>query len=206
MIILSCALWSNWLPLFVGSFPRFFCKPLPRLSFLLSDNVCCVWTALTFIVAPLPNALFSHCGGEEFSTDYNEGSGPMDIGRFITAFIVVTGFALPLVLAHSEIIKPGASIMSLIGGGYVRSLFGYFRAVIDTAQLPSHAVLCMGPSWPILQLSGKRMLISNSLNDSPVLSPEGLSVSNSYMTIYSPPTRFHLRLITSLWAVRRPFD
>ena len=90
-----------------------------------------MWTALTFIVAPLPNALFSHCGGEEFSTDYNEGSGPMDIGRFITAFIVVTGFALPLVLAHSEIIKPGASIMSLIGGGYVRSLFGYFRAVID---------------------------------------------------------------------------
>jgi len=92
MIILSCALWSNWLPLFV---------------------------ALTFIVAPLPNALFSHCGGEEFSTDYNEGSGPMDIGRFVTAFIVVTGFALPLVLAHSEIIKPGASIMSLIGGGLV---------------------------------------------------------------------------------------
>lgn len=74
---------------------------------------------MTFIVAPLPNALFSHCGGEDFSPDYNEGSAPVDIGRFITAFIVVTGFALPLVLAHSEIIKPGASVMSLIGGGYV---------------------------------------------------------------------------------------
>jgi len=73
------------------------------------------------VVAPLPNALFSHCGGgEEFSADV-EGSGPIDLGRFITAFIVVTGFSLPLVLAHSEIIKPGASIMSLIGGGYVRS-------------------------------------------------------------------------------------
>jgi len=92
MIILSCALWSNWLPLIV---------------------------ALTFVVAPLPNALFSHCGGEEFSPDYGEGSGPIDLGRFITAFIVVTGFSLPLVLAHSEIIKPGASIMSLIGGGLV---------------------------------------------------------------------------------------
>jgi len=93
MIILSCALWSNWLPLFV---------------------------ALTFVVAPLPNALFAHCGGaEDFSTDYGESSGPIDIGRFITAFIVVTGFALPLVLAHSEIIKPGASVMSLIGGGLV---------------------------------------------------------------------------------------
>ncbi|KAI0273778.1 vacuolar protein sorting 55 [Gloeopeniophorella convolvens] len=93
MIILSCALWSNWLPLFV---------------------------ALTFVIAPLPNALFVHCGGDDFSTaDYSEGSGPIDLGCFITAVIVVTGFALPLILAHSEIIKPGASVMSLIGGGLV---------------------------------------------------------------------------------------
>ncbi|KAI9466350.1 vacuolar protein sorting 55 [Lactarius psammicola] len=92
MIILSCALWSNWLPLLV---------------------------ALTFVLAPLPNALFSHCGADDFSTDYGEGSSPVDLGRFITAFIVVTGFSLPLVLAHSEIIKSGASIMSLIGGGLV---------------------------------------------------------------------------------------
>ena len=55
-----------------------------------------------------------------------------------------------------------------------------------TTQLPSHAVSCMGPSWPTLQLSGKRILITSSLNVSPVLSPEGLSVSNSYMTLYSP--------------------
>jgi Vacuolar protein sorting 55 len=86
----------------------------------------CAWTALTFVVAPLPNALFSHCGSDDFSTDIGEGSGPVDLGRFITAFIVVTGFSLPLVLAHSEIIKPGASIMSLIGGGYVAATFaGY---------------------------------------------------------------------------------
>ena len=113
MIILSCALWSNWLPLIVGSFIFFL-----SLSLLLThfDEI-----ALTFVVAPLPNALFSHCGAEDFSTDYSEGSGPLDLGRFITAFIVVTGFSLPLVLAHSEIIKPGASIMSLIGGGYVSS-------------------------------------------------------------------------------------
>lgn len=77
---------------------------------------------MTFIIAPLPNALFSHCGADDFSTDEGEGSGPIDVGRFITAFIVITGFALPLILAHSEIIKPGASFMSLIGGGYVCSV------------------------------------------------------------------------------------
>jgi len=91
MIILSCALFSNWLPLLV---------------------------ALIFVLAPLPNAVFSHCGGDDFATDY-EGSGPVDLGRFITSTIVVTGFALPLVLAHSEIIRPAACGMSIVGGSLV---------------------------------------------------------------------------------------
>lgn len=91
MIILSCALWSNWLPLLV---------------------------ALIFVLAPLPNALFAHCGGDDFTADY-EGSGPVDLGRFLTSIVVVTGFALPLVLAHSEIIRPAACAMSIIGGSLV---------------------------------------------------------------------------------------
>ncbi|KIJ69382.1 hypothetical protein HYDPIDRAFT_179214 [Hydnomerulius pinastri MD-312] len=90
LIILSCALWANWLPLLV---------------------------ALTFVLAPLPNALFAHCGGDEFSS--YEGSGPVDLGRFITSTVVVTGFALPVVLTHSEVIRPGACVMSIIGGGLV---------------------------------------------------------------------------------------
>ncbi|KAF8978100.1 vacuolar protein sorting 55 [Cyathus striatus] len=91
LIILSCALWSNWLPLLV---------------------------ALTFVLAPLPNALFSHCGSDEFTSQY-EGSGPVDLGRFITSMVVVTGFALPVVLAHSDIIDTRACIMSIAGGGLV---------------------------------------------------------------------------------------
>ncbi|PCH38068.1 vacuolar protein sorting 55 [Wolfiporia cocos MD-104 SS10] len=91
MIILSCALWSNWLPLLV---------------------------ALTFVLAPLPNALSASCGGDEFSADY-DGPGRGDLARFITAGIVVTGFAFPLVLAHSEVIRPGACAMSIIGGALV---------------------------------------------------------------------------------------
>jgi len=91
LIILSCALWANWLPLLV---------------------------ALTFVLAPLPNFIFSQCGGDEFSASY-EGSGPVDLGRFITATIVVTGFALPVVLTHSEVITPGACVMSVVGGALV---------------------------------------------------------------------------------------
>ncbi|KAF9246509.1 vacuolar protein sorting 55 superfamily protein [Melanogaster broomeanus] len=91
LIILSCALWANWLPLLV---------------------------ALTFVLAPLPNALFAHCGGDEFSS-YESSAGPVDLGRFITSTIVVTGFALPVVLTHSEVIRPGACAMSIIGGALV---------------------------------------------------------------------------------------
>ena len=114
------------------------------------------------MVAPLPNALFSHCGAEDFSTDYGEGSGPVDLGRFITAFIVVTGFSLPLVLAHSEVIKPGASIMSLIGGGYVsviRLLLGILFGIGTYST--QRAVSYMGLFWRMLQLLGKRILISS---------------------------------------------
>ncbi|KAF8238646.1 vacuolar protein sorting 55 superfamily protein [Tricholoma matsutake] len=92
MIILSCALWHNWLPLLV---------------------------ALTFVLAPLPNALFSHCGSDEFVTSYGEASGPVDTGRFLTSIIVVSGLALPIILAHSEVINPKACAMSITGGALV---------------------------------------------------------------------------------------
>ncbi|KAI6028414.1 vacuolar protein sorting 55 protein [Pisolithus orientalis] len=99
LIILSCALWANWLPLLV---------------------------ALTFVLAPLPNALFAHCGGDEFSA--HESTAAVDLGRFITATIVVTGFALPVVLTHSEVIKPAACVMSIIGGGLVYSTIMAYTA------------------------------------------------------------------------------
>ncbi|PWN52518.1 vacuolar protein sorting 55 [Violaceomyces palustris] len=91
LIILSCALWSNWLPLLV---------------------------ALTYILAPLPNSLCSRCAGaDDFSADYN--SAFLDFGHFMTGMMVVTGVALPLSLAHAGIIAPVACAMSIAGGGLV---------------------------------------------------------------------------------------
>ena len=90
-------------------------------------------TALIFVLAPLPNALFAHCGGDDFTTDY-EGSGAVDLGRFLTATVVVTGFALPLVLAHSEIIKPGACAMSIIGGSYVTEPIHYISIILTLSR------------------------------------------------------------------------
>ncbi|KAF5357926.1 hypothetical protein D9756_001555 [Leucocoprinus leucothites] len=106
LIILSCALWSNWLPLLV---------------------------ALTFVLAPLPNALFSHCGSDEFSS-YEGGGGPVDMGRFLTSLIVITGFALPIVLAHSGIIDSKASAMSIVGGGLVYGTIIAYSAAFTQSE------------------------------------------------------------------------
>jgi hypothetical protein len=40
----------------------------------------------------------------------------IDFGRFCTGFLVVMGIALPAILAHSEIIRIPAMIMSIVGG------------------------------------------------------------------------------------------
>lgn len=111
LIILSCALWSNWLPLLVG-------QSHPVAPHVL--NADGLFSALTFVLAPLPNAIFSHCGSDDFAHDSFEPSAAVDLGRFITAVTVVTGFAFPLILAHAEVIRPAACVMSIVGGGLVR--------------------------------------------------------------------------------------
>ncbi|KAG0146825.1 hypothetical protein CROQUDRAFT_43731, partial [Cronartium quercuum f. sp. fusiforme G11] len=93
LVILSCALWGQWLPLLV---------------------------AAIFFSAPLPKLLASSCGGtDEFSADYS--STPAEAAEFFTGCLLMTGVALPLVLAHSEIITQAACFMSMSGGGLVYS-------------------------------------------------------------------------------------
>ncbi|KAG2176371.1 hypothetical protein INT43_005605, partial [Umbelopsis isabellina] len=90
LVILSCALYHNWWPLFVVA---------------------------TYVLAPVPNALCARCaGGDDLMSDYH--SGVVDAGEFITGIFIVTGFCLPLVLAHSEVVSITipAMIMSIIGG------------------------------------------------------------------------------------------
>ena len=40
----------------------------------------------------------------------------MELGRFLTGFMVVMGIALPVVLAHTDMIRLEAMVMSIIGG------------------------------------------------------------------------------------------
>jgi len=160
LIILSCALWQNWLPLLVGMPQNLTVNNFDITTDSLNAHGL---SALTFVLAPLPNALFSHCGSDEFAGGY-EGSGPIDLGRFITSMVVVTGFALPIVLAHSEVIHPSACTMSIIGGGYVIILIGLMTLLTLLSGLFT------GQYWHIPLLSNRK--IRNMI--------EGISLSCIY--------------------------
>ncbi|KAL1840720.1 hypothetical protein VTJ49DRAFT_160 [Mycothermus thermophilus] len=88
LVILSCALWHSYYPLLVVA---------------------------TYVLAPVPNWICGHCANPD---DFVESAGAavLDLGRFCTGFLVVMGIALPIVLAHSNLISVPAMIMSVVGG------------------------------------------------------------------------------------------
>lgn len=112
LVILSCALWKVYYPLLVVA---------------------------TYVIAPLPNWICGRCANPDDFVE-SSGAGVMDLGRFCTGFLVVMGIgkpllgpmgaddqarlqadlpcvtALPVVLAHSNLISAGAMVMSVVGG------------------------------------------------------------------------------------------
>lgn len=90
LIVFSGALYGNWSPLIVVAL---------------------------FLVAPLPNALCGHRSTEDFLSETPDLLA--DFGRFFTGFLLLSGTALPITLAHNGIIQYPAMLMSLFGGGIV---------------------------------------------------------------------------------------
>ncbi|KAJ5570293.1 Vacuolar protein sorting-associated protein 55 [Penicillium hispanicum] len=88
LVILSSALWHKYWPLLVVAI---------------------------YIVAPLPNWICGRCANPDDFMDSSSNSA-MDFGRFLTGFLVLTGIALPVILAHSGAIEIPAMIMSIFGG------------------------------------------------------------------------------------------
>ncbi|THW03225.1 vacuolar protein sorting 55 [Aureobasidium pullulans] len=88
LVILSSALWHNYLPLLVVA---------------------------TYVIAPVPNWI---CSRAQSSDDFMDGgsNAVVELGRFITGFLVVMGVALPIVLAHTGMINVPAAAMSIAGG------------------------------------------------------------------------------------------
>ena len=105
LVILSCALFKVYYPLLVVG---------------------------TYVIAPLPNWI---CGKASAHDDFMSegGSSVIELGRFLTGFLVVMGVALPVVLAHCDLIRVPAMVMSIIGGlliyGTIISFGMFFREI-----------------------------------------------------------------------------
>lgn len=75
------------------------------------------FAALAFACAPLPNAFFGGLAGADSFSDYN--SAYIDTGNFLTACLITTGVAVPLVLAHTGIVTTTSAVMALAGGALI---------------------------------------------------------------------------------------
>ncbi|WFD40022.1 Vacuolar protein sorting-associated protein 55 [Malassezia japonica] len=103
LVILSCALWSNWMPF---------------------------WSTVAFVLAPAPNALFGGLAGADSFSDFNNAY--IDFGNFLTGMLLMTGVALPIMLAHTDIIAPAAAGLSLAGGTLVYGTMVVYAAFFHT--------------------------------------------------------------------------
>ncbi|KAJ3025378.1 UNVERIFIED_CONTAM: Vacuolar protein sorting-associated protein 55 [Siphonaria sp. JEL0065] len=103
LVVLSSALYNNWLPLLV---------------------------VLTYILAPLPNLIAKRVAG---NSDYysDDSRGILETGYFLTSVFVVSGFGLPLSLAHGGLITEMAMYLSLSGGLLIYfTILGYLKFFI----------------------------------------------------------------------------
>lgn len=104
LVILSCALWANWLPLLVGESENPYYplnQTMMSCRLTKADQI-----AFTFVLAPLPNSIGARCArADELSPEYN--SAYIDFGRFMTGMLIVSR-ALSLKLdTQSPTIKIG---------------------------------------------------------------------------------------------------
>lgn len=102
LVILSCALFHNYYPLF---------------------------DILVFLLAPLPNALFSKSSTDSANFMSDTVSNTQDTGSFLTGVFVTSGLALPLVFYHCQLIGSLSCIMSTLGGLIIYSsivVFSWF--------------------------------------------------------------------------------
>lgn len=99
------ALFNNWLPLFVVA---------------------------TFLMAPVPNAVCGKIAGRSDYMDDEATSAALDFGRFLTGFLLLSGLAVPVMLAHVGSITTAAAIMSILGGALIYGsiiVYGQFFSV-----------------------------------------------------------------------------
>jgi hypothetical protein len=149
LVILSCALFGNWLPILVGEYIHFFRQrdarrrtgsgASPRGPSVTDKEPTDGRCSCSPHLCPRPHPQLSMRPSGRSRRSFSRllevrvrrrfwaprsclmllSSAPVDLGHFLTAVTIVSGLALPLVLSHAEVIHPAACWMSIAGGALV---------------------------------------------------------------------------------------
>eukprot|EP01137_Pigoraptor_chileana_P030705 Opistho-2@17566 len=72
-----------------------------------------MFVALPYVLAPIPNCIARRASRDSFSLSTSNPG--LDFGNFFTSVFFVSGFAIPMVLAHAGKIAVGAMMLTLAG-------------------------------------------------------------------------------------------
>ncbi|RCK65689.1 Vacuolar protein sorting-associated protein 55 [Candida viswanathii] len=94
LLVILAGIYGNWFPIIIG---------------------------LIFAVAHLPVAItrnISSSSDYDFNFDSTTANANVlvEVGQFVTAFLLVTGVYLPILLNHSLILTKTAMVLSIVGG------------------------------------------------------------------------------------------
>ncbi|CCH59984.1 hypothetical protein TBLA_0C01700 [Henningerozyma blattae CBS 6284] len=110
LVILSCALFRNYYPLF---------------------------DILIFLIAPLPNLLsrksdsFGSNGSTDFMSESNNSNH--DFAHFMTGLFVSSGILMPMIFQHCQIITPESCAMSVLGGSIIYASIVVFTRFFNSS-------------------------------------------------------------------------
>ncbi|KAI0462800.1 hypothetical protein LJB42_003601 [Komagataella kurtzmanii] len=107
LIVLAGAIYGNWSPVAI---------------------------ALVFAFAHLPIAISNQLN-VNFDDFLNESTAyALDLGKFLSAFLFVSGVALPILLFHSHILQFPAMILTLSGGILIYGTVFTFTEFFDARE------------------------------------------------------------------------
>lgn len=113
LLVILAAIYGNWFPIIDG---------------------------LIFAVAYLP-ALITRAAFDNSDYDFNfdpqttsQTLAIQEAGKFLTGFLVLTGFSLPILLHHSLILTKAALVLTIIGGGLIFGTVYTFSKAFDQEE------------------------------------------------------------------------
>ncbi|KAK6454208.1 vacuolar protein sorting 55 [Scheffersomyces xylosifermentans] len=113
LLVILAGIYGNWFPIIIG---------------------------IIFAVAHLPVAItkaISNSSDYDFNFDpttSSAGSVVKEFGQFLSAFLVVTGLYLPVVLQHSHILTKTAMVLTIVGGSLIYGTVYTFSAFFDEPE------------------------------------------------------------------------